>query len=181
MGCRKHLREITAAGQARCYRLSEMDVSDDRGGTSDSDSNVSNSNRSHSAASSRKRFGLSRIVPEEGKKRVNYSKGDARRIMEEAVSLCEVMALGYEVVFHGRRRSYAAHSRPSIMGEGVRCEAKVFGAVSVERGTKTLEICHTGEKNCNLAWGCTPLVNSVLLPWRLGVCVCACCRVCVTS
>lgn len=131
---RKHLREISAAGQARGYRLSEMDVSDDRGGTSDSDSNVSNSNRSHSAASSRKRFGLSRIVPEEGKKRVNYSKGDARRIMEEAVSLCEVMALGYEVVFHGRRRSYAAHSRPSIMGEGVRCEAKVFWGC--EHGTR---------------------------------------------
>lgn len=105
-------------------RLSEMDGSDDRGGTSDSDSN---SNRSHSAASSRKRFGVSRIVPEEGKKRVNYSKGDARRIMEEAVSLCEVMTLGYEVVFHGRRRSYAAHSRPSIMGDGIRCEANFLG------------------------------------------------------
>eukprot|EP00752_Nemacystus_decipiens_P009180 g8201.t1 len=102
-------------------RLPEMDGSDDRGGTSDSDSNVSNSNRSHAAISSRKRFGVSRIVPEEGKKRVNYSKGDARRIMEEAVSLCEVMTLGYEVVFHGRRRSNVApHSRPSIMGEGVR-------------------------------------------------------------
>lgn len=103
--------------------LPEMDGTDDRGGTSDSDSNASNNNRSHSAATSRKRFGVSRIVPEVGKKRVNYSKGDARRIMEEAVSLCEVMTLGYEVVFHGRRRSYAAHSMPSIMGEGVRCEA----------------------------------------------------------
>lgn len=111
-------------------RLPEMDGSDERGGTSDSDSNNNSSNRNHSSVTSRKRFGLSRIVPEEGKKRVNYSKGDARRIMEEAVSLCEVMTLGYEVVFHGRRRSYAAHSRPSIMGEGVRCEHKFVGARS---------------------------------------------------
>lgn len=87
--------------------------------------NNNNSNyRDHRAGTSRKRFGVSRIVPEEGKKRVNYSKGDARRIMEEAVSLCEVMTLGYEVVFHGRRRSYVAHGRPSIMGEGVRCETE---------------------------------------------------------
>lgn len=99
-----------------------MDGSDHRGGTSDSDSTNHSHNRSHSAAASHKRFGISRIVPEEGKKRVNYSKGDARRIMEEAVSLCEVMTLGYQVVFHGRRRCYTAHSRPNIMGEDVRCE-----------------------------------------------------------
>lgn len=54
---------------------------------------------------SNKRLSFSRVVPEAGKKRVNYGKGDARRIMEEAVSLCEAMTLGYEVVFHGRRRS----------------------------------------------------------------------------
>lgn len=59
-------------------------------------------------------------MPKEGKKRVNYSKGDARRIMEEAVSLCEVMSLGYEVVFHGRRRSYYAIPRSGIMSDGTR-------------------------------------------------------------
>ena len=58
----------------------------------------------------RKRFAFARVVPEQGKKRVNYGKGDARRIMEEAVSLCEAMTLGYEVVFHGRRRSFAGKS-----------------------------------------------------------------------
>lgn len=67
----------------------------------------------------RKRYCLPRIVPQEGKKRVNYNTGDARRVMEEAVSLCEVMALGYEVVFHGRRRSSARH-RLSTTGDGKR-------------------------------------------------------------
>lgn len=111
-----------SAGRVSCSGFPDMDGSDERGGTSDSDNNNRNhsSSSSSSAATNRKRFGVSRIVPEEGKKRVNYSKGDARRIMEEAVSLCEVMALGYEVVFHGRRRSYVAHSRPSIVGEGAR-------------------------------------------------------------
>lgn len=69
-----------------------------------------------STAPSRKRASFSRVVPEQGKKRVNYGKGDARRIMEEAVSLCEAMTLGYEVVFHGRRRSYAAHRPGGIDG-----------------------------------------------------------------
>jgi len=76
------------------------------GGASSDLSDSDKGNSSHNT--SRKRFGLARVMPKEGKKRVNYSKGDARRIMEEAVSLCEVMSLGYEVVFHGRRRSYAA-------------------------------------------------------------------------
>lgn len=66
----------------------------------------------------RKRFAFARVVPEQGKKRVNYGKGDARRIMEEAVSLCEAMTLGYEVVFHGRRRSFA--SKSGSIGDGVR-------------------------------------------------------------
>lgn len=65
---------------------------------------------------SNKRLSFSRVVPEAGKKRVNYGKGDARRIMEEAVSLCEAMTLGYEVVFHGRRRS----SNRST-SDGIRC------------------------------------------------------------
>lgn len=69
---------------------------------------------------SRKRPSFTRVVPEQGKKRVNYGKGDARRIMEEAVSLCEAMTLGYEVVFHGRRRSSAAH-RTGTTGDGIRC------------------------------------------------------------
>lgn len=89
------------------------------GASSDlSDSDKSN-NPNNAAATSRKRFGLTRVMPKEGKKRVNYSKGDARRIMEEAVSLCEVMSLGYEVVFHGRRRSCAGH-RSGIMSDGTR-------------------------------------------------------------
>lgn len=66
----------------------------------------------------RKRFAFARVVPEQGKKRVNYGKGDARRIMEEAVSLCEAMTLGYEVVFHGRRRSFAGKS--GSISDGVR-------------------------------------------------------------
>lgn len=65
----------------------------------------SNSSSNGANGASRQRFSFSRVVPEQGKKRVNYGKGDARRIMEEAVSLCEAMTLGYEVVFHGRRRS----------------------------------------------------------------------------
>lgn len=66
----------------------------------------------------RKRFAFARVVPEQGKKRVNYGKGHARRIMEEAVSLCEAMTLGYEVVFHGRRRSFAGKS--GSIGDGIR-------------------------------------------------------------
>lgn len=62
---------------------------------------------------SRHRHSFSRVVPEQGKKRVNYAKGDARRIMEEAVSLCEAMTLDYEVVFHGRRRSSGQKSASS--------------------------------------------------------------------
>lgn len=61
------------------------------------------------AQSSNRKRSFSRVVPEQGKKRVNYGKGDARRIMEEAVSLCEAMSQGYEVVLHGRRRSSAAN------------------------------------------------------------------------
>lgn len=68
---------------------------------------------------SRKRFAFPRVAPEEGKKRVNYGKGDARRIMEEAVSLCEAMTLGYEVIFHGRRRS-SASNKSGNTGDGVR-------------------------------------------------------------
>lgn len=59
-----------------------------------------------------------RVVPEQGKKRVNYGKGDARRIMEEAVSLCEAMTMGYEVVFHGRRRSSSQKSSCNEDGRG---------------------------------------------------------------
>lgn len=65
------------------------------------------------AQSGNRKRSFSRVVPEQGKKRVNYGKGDARRIMEEAVSLCEAMSLGYEVVLHGRRRSSAAHRSDS--------------------------------------------------------------------
>lgn len=73
------------------------------------------------------RHSFSRVVPEHGKKRVNYAKGDARRIMEEAVSLCEAMTLGYEVVFHGRRR------RSSGGGGG--------GANELGRCVSTLKAC----------------------------------------
>lgn len=76
-----------------------------------------NRNVNNILTTGRKRFGFARVVPEEGKKRVNYGKGDARRIMEEAVSLCEAMTLGYEVVFHGRRRSFKSSSS---IAEGVR-------------------------------------------------------------
>lgn len=71
-------------------------------------------------SSTRKRLSFARVVPEHGKKRVNYGKGDARRIMEEAVSLCEAMTLGYEVVFHGRRRSSASQRSGNVGGVGVR-------------------------------------------------------------
>lgn len=80
------------------------------GGGSHGGNDNDNRNDNNILATSRKRFGFARVVPEEGKKRVNYGKGDARRIMEEAVSLCEAMALGYEVVFHGRRRSFKSSS-----------------------------------------------------------------------
>lgn len=72
----------------------------------------------------RKRLSFARVVPEHGKKRVNYGKGDARRIMEEAVSLCEAMTMGYEVVFHGRRRSSAQKSGNNEDGRG-RCAAEL--------------------------------------------------------
>lgn len=92
-----------------------------RGGDSSSRDNNHGSDQDSKTTTSRKRSRrLTRITPIEGKKRVNYSKGDARRIMEEAVSLCEAMALGYEVVFHGRRRTYTA-PRSSILG-GARYE-----------------------------------------------------------
>lgn len=80
---------------------------------------VSQAGEGNSISSNRKRS-FSRVVPEQGKKRVNYGKGDARRIMEEAVSLCEAMSLGYEVVLHGRRRSSAAHRSDSGFTVGLR-------------------------------------------------------------
>ncbi|CAB1103262.1 unnamed protein product [Ectocarpus sp. CCAP 1310/34] len=98
-----------------------MDDNDDEAsaaGVVGSHRGIDNDNRNDNMlTTSRKRFGFARVVPEEGKKRVNYGKGDARRIMEEAVSLCEAMALGYEVVFHGRRRSFKSSSS---IAEGVR-------------------------------------------------------------
>lgn len=94
----------------------EMDGSDHhhpgdrrRGGTNAIDNTKDNS------ITGRKRFGIARIAPEEGKKRVNYTKGDARRIIEEAVSLCEAMTLGYEVVLHGRRRKGCPARSSNIM------------------------------------------------------------------
>jgi len=94
---------------------------DRRGGNSSSRGESANNNSSdqngNRTTTSRKRFrNQTRITPKEGKKRVNYSTGDARRIMEEAVSLCEAMRLGYEVVFHGRRRTYTAQ-RSSLLGD----------------------------------------------------------------
>lgn len=98
-----------------------MDASDSidgdgSSGGADSSYNQEDNDNDSIKTTSRKRYGFARVLPEEGKKRVNYGKGDARRIMEEAVSLCEAMTLGYEVVFHGRRRSY----KSSTMGQGVR-------------------------------------------------------------
>ncbi|CAM9862192.1 unnamed protein product [Pylaiella littoralis] len=104
-------------------------VADRHGDDNDNNSNPNDSNNinthnTHNATTtnscrSSKRLGFARVVPEEGKKRVNYNRGHARQVMEEAVSLCEAMALGYEVVFHGRRRSYVAQ-RSTMVGEGVR-------------------------------------------------------------
>ncbi len=91
------------------------------GGSSrgESDNNHGSDQNSQTTTSRKRSRRLARLTPGEGKKRVNYSKGDARRVMEEAVSLCEAMALGYEVVFHGRRRTYTA-PRSSILGDGAR-------------------------------------------------------------
>lgn len=90
------------------------------GGSGDQSDMVNNSDSvKNNTAARHKRLGVTRVMPKEGKKRVNYSKGNARRIMEEAVSLCEAMSLGYEVVFHGRRRSCAAH-KSSLISEGMR-------------------------------------------------------------
>lgn len=75
------------------------------GGGGDTNGEASSVGATSNSGTNRHRHSFSRVVPEQGKKRVNYAKGDARRIMEEAVSLCEAMTLGYEVVFHGRRRS----------------------------------------------------------------------------
>lgn len=111
-----------SAGAAVAIKMDEKRGHREGGGRGDS--NRGDSDHSHDSdqiAKTTKRFrGPPRIAPKEGKKRVNYSKGDARRIMEEAVSLCEAMQLGYEVVFHGRRRSCAAQRSSSISGDGER-------------------------------------------------------------
>lgn len=83
----------------------------------------------------RKRLSFSRVVPEQGKKRVNYGKGDARRIMEEAVSLCEAMTMGYEVVFHGRRRSSVQKAGSAEDGKS-RCAARVGQLLSPQTWTR---------------------------------------------
>eukprot|EP00612_Vaucheria_litorea_P000367 CAMPEP_0171454270 /NCGR_PEP_ID=MMETSP0945-20130129/1624_1 /TAXON_ID=109269 /ORGANISM="Vaucheria litorea, Strain CCMP2940" /LENGTH=621 /DNA_ID=CAMNT_0011979261 /DNA_START=385 /DNA_END=2250 /DNA_ORIENTATION=- len=44
------------------------------------------------------RFGKERVKPDKGKSRVNYGKGKARQIMQDAIKLCEAIDDGYSVV-----------------------------------------------------------------------------------
>ncbi|CAM9382232.1 unnamed protein product, partial [Phaeothamnion confervicola] len=72
-----------------------------------------------------------RLRPEDGKKRVNYTKGAARRLMAEAVSMCEAIDDGFVVILKSRRRASAADS-----SERADAAAAGAGAPTTDAGDK---------------------------------------------